>query len=62
MLLKNHIAKHCTREVFCYRCRAQDRHTTAIGCKELGNSSSFITGCNQSILLQTANGYIADGI
>ena len=59
-MTKDHIAKHCARQVFCYRCKAQSRHNTAICSKGFGNSSSFITGSNQSVLLQTANGYIAD--
>ena len=56
----NHIARNCCQKVFYYRCKAQNRHNTAICEKEWQSSGILVTGSDKSILLQTANGYITD--
>ena len=56
----NHIAKNCRQKVFCYRCKAQNRHNTAICEKEWQSSGILVTGSDKSVLLQTANVYITD--
>ena len=51
-----HIAKNCRKKIFCYKCKAQNRHNTAICEKEFQTSATNVTGSDKSVILQTANG------
>ena len=56
------MSRNCTRKVFCYRCRTQNKHNTALCTEGIGSetTSVTVTGNDQSILLQTACGYVTD--
>ena len=54
-LKKGHIARNCRKTVFCYRCKAQNNHNTALCTKEFENASTHIADNSK-----TANGYVAD--
>ena len=56
----HHIAKNCPKKVFCYRCKTRNKHNTALCKEESASKVQLVAGSDESILLQTANGYIGD--
>ena len=55
-----HIAKYCRKKIFCYKCKTQNRHNTAICEKEFQTSATNVTGSDKSVILQAANGLALD--
>ena len=58
------MSKDCKKKIYCYRCKMQNNHNTALCTKDLQNmkdSSNLVTTNNgKHVLLQTAQGYITD--
>ena len=62
-LKPGHSKRDCRTEIKCYRCKARGNHHIALCMKdrkEQKDAGSYVTSDNQSVLLQTANAYLAD--
>ena len=76
-LRQGHNSRACRSKIYCYSCKAQNNHntalcmidknesnTTVVASEESeslkGESNTNIAGIDESVLLQTANGYVAD--
>ena len=73
-LRPKHVAKFCRNKVFCYRCKAQNKHHTAI-CEEvieesgshvmqseevIEESGTHVMKSDRSVILQSAKAYATD--
>lgn len=72
-LRQGHNSRTCRLKIYCFTCKAQNSHdlcttdrnessTTVVVSKDLesGDSNINVAGLDESVLLQTANGYVAD--
>ena len=59
-LKPKHVASMCKKKVFCYKCKTQNKHHTAICDKDVKSSSANVARSDKSIILQSASAYITD--
>ena len=59
-LKPKHIASNCRNKVFCYRCKTQNKHNTAICDADIPGASQNVARSDKSVILQSANAYITD--
>ena len=63
-LRRGHLATECRKKIYCYKCKMQNNHNTALFRKdvkkEIKDNGVYVTTGREHVLLQTAEGYVTD--